>query len=137
MARFSIVLDAVDKQNTIVVNDVRISVLSSRILRVEMANEGHFCDLPSQAVFNRKFQNPQFTHTVCDDKVSIVTKNAEFVVSTKTLDVDVKLAGTDRFVRPTKGAIWVALQGRLTVLLDICFLGKEKEMARIILHSGI
>ena len=101
MARFSVHTVPTDEKNTLVFGDVRISVLSDKILRVERAKEGHFCDLPTQAVLNRNFQNPQFTHARNGNKVLIETKQAEFEVDLDSLEVVVKLAGKDEFLCPS------------------------------------
>lgn len=47
------------KENTIIVGDVRISVLSDRTLRIE---KGSFTDKRTQFAFCRNYANPQFKH---------------------------------------------------------------------------
>lgn len=59
------------KENTIIVGDVRISVLSDRTLRIE---KGSFTDKRTQFAFCRNYANPQFKHTKNGDEVSIETK---------------------------------------------------------------
>ena len=102
MARFSIDKCPAREGQTEVVNDVRLSVLSDKILRVERDAEGVFCDYATQTVFCRHFCKPQFKLSKSGDKVTVMTKQAEFVVDTKSLDVTVKLKGRDAFVRPSK-----------------------------------
>ena len=91
MARFSIYSNPTNSENMLVVGDVRVSVLSDRIIRVEKDASGHFCDLPTQTVLCRNFQNPQFKHSISDDKVVIMTICASFEVDIKTLKTRVKI----------------------------------------------
>lgn len=59
-----------------ITGNLRLSVLSERILRVERS-EGAFCDAPTQTVFHRDFAKPQFEVTENDNKV-VVTTNPRF-----------------------------------------------------------
>ncbi len=102
MARFLVNKCTTDKSQTFLFGDVRISVLSDRILRVEKDDEGVFCDYATQTVFCRNFCNPQFTSTKSGNKVAIVTNDAEFVVDIKSLKVAAKLKGEYSFVTPSK-----------------------------------
>ena len=49
--------------------DLRLSVLSERILRVERSKDGVFTDAPTQTVVNRSFSKPQFEVNEMADKV--------------------------------------------------------------------
>ena len=40
--------------------NVRISILTSRLVRVETHPDGKFCDMPTQTVLNRNFATPSF-----------------------------------------------------------------------------
>lgn len=80
--RFAQELAPCKKENTIIVGDVRISVLSDRSLRIE---KGSFTDNRTQFAFCRNYANPQFKHTKNGDEVSIETKTCFFTVNTKTL----------------------------------------------------
>ena len=93
MARFSVDIAPAKKENILTFDDVRISVLSDKILRVEKDKDGCFCDLATQTVLNRNLQDTEFTSSKDGDKVLIATKCAEFLVNVKTLEVAVKLAG--------------------------------------------
>ena len=80
--RFSQELAPCKKENTIIVGDVRISVLSDRTLRIE---KGSFTDKRTQFAFCRNYANPQFKHAKNGDEMSIETQTCAFTVNTKTL----------------------------------------------------
>lgn len=101
MARFSVNTAPANEKNTLTFGDVRISVLSDKILRVERDKEGCFCDFATQTVLNRNLQDTDFTSLQSGDKVLIATKCAEFLVDVKTLEVAVKLTGEDAFSLPS------------------------------------
>ncbi len=101
MARFSVYSKPIDKARTLVIGDVRVSVISSRIIRVERDKSGRFCDLPTQAILNRNLQNTEFTLTKHDGKVFILTTQAEFIVDVKTLETLVNVSGKVGFVKPS------------------------------------
>ncbi len=102
MSRFAVETTPIDKNKMLVFDDVRISVLSSKILRIERAKDGYFCDLPSQTVLNRNFQNTDFTYQKHDDELHILTICAEFLINLKTLKVGVKFAELEQYIYPTK-----------------------------------
>ncbi len=77
------------KENTFIDGDIRISVISSRIIRVE---KGEFIDACTQAIMCRNFDNPHFSVSNCDDKVSIMTDCCEFIVNKSNLKTGVKFA---------------------------------------------
>lgn len=54
--------------------DLRLSVLSERILRVEKSADGTFTDEPTQTVVNRSFAKPEFEVSETEDKVTVTTK---------------------------------------------------------------
>lgn len=62
-------------------NGVRISVLTSRLIRVEVQNSSVFCDKPTQAVLNRSFDSPRFTCVETGKELKIITDEAEFLFS--------------------------------------------------------
>lgn len=80
--RFSQELAPCKKENTIIVGDVRISVLSDRTLRIE---KGSFTDKRTQFAFCRNYANPQFKYAKNGDEMSIETQTCAFTVNTKTL----------------------------------------------------
>ncbi|MCD7827114.1 MAG: DUF5110 domain-containing protein [Clostridiales bacterium] len=55
--------------------NVRISVLTSRLIRIERSSCGVFCDLPTQSVMCRDFDRPAFT--VTDNSVNFAVKTDE------------------------------------------------------------
>ena len=73
---------ATAKEFTIVKGDIRISVLSDTLVRVEKGVGGKFCDLATQAVINRSFARPEFEKRENGIKTLIVTKKAEFLIDT-------------------------------------------------------
>ena len=79
--------------------DLRLSVLSERILRVERSKDGVFTDAPAQTVVNRSFSKPQFEVNETADKVCITTKCAQFIVDKKTLATECVSGG--KRVRPS------------------------------------
>lgn len=84
--RFSQELAPCKKENTIIVGNVRISVLSPRTLRIE---KGSFTDNRTQFAFCRDYANPQFKYAINGDEVSIETETCFFNVNTKTLSTSV------------------------------------------------
>lgn len=58
---YSVKTDAkTDPDFTVIIGDVRLSVLTSRLLRVEKAKNGQFTDEPTQAVLFRNIAKPEF-----------------------------------------------------------------------------
>ncbi len=84
--RFSQQLAPCKKENTIIVGDVRISVLSPRTLRIEKSS---FTDNRTQFAFCRDYANPQFKYAKNGDEVSIETGTCFFSVNTKSLSTSV------------------------------------------------
>jgi len=100
MARFSISTAPIDKTKTLVFKDVRISVVSDEILRIERAKTSEFCDLPTQTILNRNFANPQFKSEKHGDKVFVETKSGCFCVNIKSLKVGFKEKGGFEYFYP-------------------------------------
>ena len=84
--RFSQELAPCKKENTIITADVRISVLSARMLRVE---KGSFTDKRTRFAYCRDFANPQFKCAKNGNEVSIETETCFFTVNIKTLATSV------------------------------------------------
>ncbi len=97
MNRFSSRATACAPQNCFVYGDVRVSVISDRIVRVE---KGAFTDLRTQTVYCRDFAQPQVEVTKTADKPVFKTKRAAFCVDLNTLDVKVQI-GDGPAVLPT------------------------------------
>ena len=83
--RFAVTCEKTAEECVYLTGDLRFSVLSERILRVEKRTEAGFVDLPSQSVICRNFANPRFNVTEKDGKVRIETASAVFVTDKKTL----------------------------------------------------
>lgn len=81
--RFIQELAPCQKENTIIFGDVRLSVISDRILRIE---KGSLTDSRTQLVMCRNFANPQFIHAKNGDKVSIETNVCHFMIDLDKLD---------------------------------------------------
>ncbi len=59
----------------------RISILTSRLIRIETQSDGKFCDLPTQTVLNRNFAEPDFVITDNLNSFALKTDDATFVFS--------------------------------------------------------
>ena len=94
MARFWVETSkGIDEEKIIKIGDVRISVITDRILRVERGVDGVFEDRPTQVVLERNFAKPEFTYSKNDDKVLVVTKERQFSIDINTLKVAVERGG--------------------------------------------
>lgn len=62
-------------------NNVRISVLTSRLVRIETQPDGIFCDMPTQTVLNRNFETPSFEVKENNSGIEIRTEDVSFVFS--------------------------------------------------------
>ena len=71
------------KTHTIVRGDVRLTVLTPCLLRVEVQRHGKFCDEPTQSVWFRDFNKPEFKVNESSDTVEIKTTKANFLYSFK------------------------------------------------------
>ena len=67
------------KTHTIVRGDVRLTVLTPCLLRVEVQRHGKFCDEPTQSVWFRDFNKPEFKVNESSDTVEIKTTKANFL----------------------------------------------------------
>lgn len=122
---FSINTDSKTQDSCVICShDVRISVLSSRLVRVEKGK--FFTDEATQTVLNRNFDKPKFVADVSNDFLIITTDDCIFqysIKSDKMLSITLKnigevtdfkkgnLKGTTRTLDATFGA--VALQDGL------------------------
>lgn len=61
--------------------NVRISVLTSRLIRIEKNDVGKFCDLPTQTVFNRKLDKVSFVVTDNLTNFAVKTDDVSFIFS--------------------------------------------------------
>lgn len=89
MKRFACEIAPAAKERTLTFDDLRVSVLSDRIIRLE---KGGTTDLRTQTIYCRNFAKPQFKATKNGDKVLVETKCAKFSVDIQTLRVEVEFA---------------------------------------------
>ena len=107
-------------ENIIIRGKVRISVLSDRVLRVEVDSKGQFTDEPTQCVWYRNFSSPKFRTVENGKIIKIITERAMFIYdlrAKKMLSVTLEngktvtdykkgnLKGTYRTLDMTRGAI--------------------------------
>lgn len=85
--RFSVDIAPANGLNVLIYDDVRISVLSDRIVRVE---KGEFTDKRTQLVVCRDFSQPQFNVQKTKDKVLITTQAYMFCIDLDNTRVFVK-----------------------------------------------
>ncbi|MDE6566047.1 MAG: DUF4968 domain-containing protein, partial [Clostridia bacterium] len=53
-------IDDSKTDNYVIFGNVRISVITDKLVRIEVSNDDNFCDLPTQKVWHRAFANPKF-----------------------------------------------------------------------------
>ena len=73
--------------------DIRVSVLSERIIRVERSKDGAFTDAPTQTVIDRSFAKPQFETSETADKMVVTTQSAKFIIDKRSLKTECVLGG--------------------------------------------
>lgn len=88
---------------TVTKKSVRISIITSNLIRIENQQDGIFCDMPTQAVLNRNFQKPSFSVSESNNKFTIKTENAIFVVSYQGKLIQVRLKNGDIITDFKKG----------------------------------
>ncbi|MBR3816942.1 MAG: DUF5110 domain-containing protein [Clostridia bacterium] len=108
------------EEYVIIKNNVRFSILSDRLLRVEVDSNGIFTDEPTQAVINRSFSKPKIRTVEDGDIVIIMTTKTIYRYDTaakKMIGISLKngkdlseynkgnLKGTYRTLDGTSGAI--------------------------------
>ena len=97
-----------DKRQMAVIGPVRISVLTTRMIRVEVQSSALFCDLPTQGVINRNLDCPEF-EVSGTDVIKITTADASFEVSASDGSVrgnfSGNLGGTARTLDNTNGSV--------------------------------
>ena len=83
-ARFAVSTAAKTDPRCIVVRDkLRISVLTPRLIRLETAKNGSFCDLPTQKVWFRAFEQPRFSVEETDSKLTLRTTACIFSIDSE------------------------------------------------------
>ena len=63
-----------NEENVILSGNVRVSVLTATMIRVEFSTEGKFTDLPSQSIWYRNFGKVDFTYTTNADILTIINR---------------------------------------------------------------
>lgn len=89
MERFKINKAKTKPENIVLNGNIRISVLSDDIIRVEKVKSGNFVDLCSQTVLCRDSKISKFESFVNDDFITIKTHSHTFIVNKKSLKVTV------------------------------------------------
>lgn len=67
--------------NVICKNNIRVSVITQRLFRVEYSESGRFCDSPTQSILYRDLGEVKFKSDIKDDMLCINTKKARLIVS--------------------------------------------------------
>lgn len=96
--RFGNALAPARESACIVKDNVRVSVISDRIIRIE---KNGFTDNRTQTVFCRDFCDTQFTSTIENNKLVIRTKNRIFFIDLKTLAEEVEFAEDGHISSPS------------------------------------
>ncbi len=65
----------------VIFNNIRISVLTDYLIRIENQSDRKFCDYATQAVLNRKLDKVEFSVYKRADSISIETSKIRFIVS--------------------------------------------------------
>ena len=83
--RFKISASPVAADSHVVVRkNVRFTVITPCLLRVEVQSKGKFCDEPTQSVWFRDFDKPEFKVNESRDTIEIKTTKANFLYSFKS-----------------------------------------------------
>ena len=72
------------EENSVINNNVRVTVLTETMIRIEFSTDGKFTDLPSQSIWYRNFGKVDFTMAGVSDSLIIKTDKAEFWVNSHT-----------------------------------------------------
>lgn len=75
------------KNSTISGNGFRLSVITERLLRVEVEKGNRFIDIPTQRVTNRQFSQPAFTTEESGVRITVRTDRAVFVFDKSRLRI--------------------------------------------------
>ena len=91
MDRFYTAKAPIDKDKTYLTDQLRFSVITNRILRIERSLQNEFEDRATQKIMNRNFATVSFQVTEQEKEVIIKTPEAEFFVDKDSLQVEIKL----------------------------------------------
>lgn len=82
--RFALDVPSVtDKKNVIEKGNVRISILTDSLIRIECSQAAEFVDKPTQKVWYRNFEHPEYTILHSGNNITFKTAKCEFCVSLK------------------------------------------------------
>ena len=82
--RFKIEASPVAPEGQVIIRkNVRFTLITPCLLRVEREAKGRFCDEPTQSVWFRSFDTPKFEIKENDDEIEIKTTKANFLYSFK------------------------------------------------------
>ncbi len=70
-----------NEENIVISRNVRVSVLTPKMLRVEYSTDGNFTDSPSQSVWFRNFGKVEFTSETKIDILTVKTDFAEYQIN--------------------------------------------------------
>ena len=73
-------------ENVILSNNVKITVLTPEMVRVEYSAEKNFTDLPSQSIWYRNFGKVDFTYETKGDVTIVKTVSTEFYINNHSGD---------------------------------------------------
>ncbi len=73
-----------NEENIILSKNVRVSVLTPKMLRVEYSTDGKFTDLPSQSIWYRNFGKVDFSQNEKIDVLTVKTDYAEYQINCHT-----------------------------------------------------
>ena len=68
-------------ENVIYSNNIKVTILTPGMIRVEYSTDKKFTDLPSQSIWYRNFGKVEFSHETKIDVLTIKTSYAEFYVN--------------------------------------------------------
>ncbi len=74
----------ITEENIVFSKNVRVSVLTPKMLRVEYSTDGKFTDLPSQSIWYRNFGKVDFTSNTKIDVLTVKTDYAEYQINCHT-----------------------------------------------------
>ena len=100
MNRFKFKAAPCKEDQVLLADNLRISIITNNIIRIEKSLNKHFVDLASQTVVNRDFCNVEWRSENNSKNITIYTSNHSFVISKKSLKVVVdgvkaKIGGKD------------------------------------------
>ena len=104
---------------TVIVKDIRISIIAPRLIRIEKQPDLIFCDMPTQSVFNRDFGKTDFVVTDNNVNFAVKTDETSFIFNKDCELIEVvmqngmrisdfysgNLKGTKRTLDMTSGAV--------------------------------